>query len=125
MPQIATISLLKPQQEIECSSFRNSVDDIVAITARCSYGSNSTQELRISIFYSPDGKNYDTIPFTFFNIDFKTNAVQQKTQLIEILPTGLFIIKVKNMDPTKNVTNISLFINKERTVVLDVKNNTK
>ena len=125
MPQIATISLLKPQQEIECSSFRNSVDDIVAITARCSYGSNITQELRVSIFYSPDGKNYDTIPFTFFNIDFKTNAVQQKTQLIEILPTGLFIIKVKNMDSGKNVTNISLFINKERTVVLDVKNNTK
>jgi len=125
MPQIATISLLKPQQEIECSSFRNSVDDIVAITARCSYALVHTEGLRISIFYSPDGKNYDTIPFTFFDIDIKANAVQQKTQLIEILPTGLFIIKVKNMDPTKNVTNISLFINKERTVVLDVKNNTK
>ena len=125
MPQIATISLLKPQQEIECSSFRNSVDDVVAITARCSYSSNPTQELRISIFYSPDGKNYDTIPFTFFDIDFKENVVQQKTQLIEILPAGIFIIKVKNMDPTMNVTNISLFINKERTAVLDVKNNTK
>ena len=125
MPQIATISLLKPLQQIECSSFRNSVDDIVAITARCSYGSNITQELRISIFYSPDGKNYDTIPFTFFDIDIKENAVQQKTQLIEILPAGIFTIKVKNMDPTKNVTNISLFINKERTVVLDAKNNTK
>ena len=125
MPQTATISLLKPHQEIECSSFRISVDDIVAITARCSYGSDITQELRISIFYSPDGKNYDTIPFTFFDIDIKENAVQQKTQLIEILPTGIFTIKVKNMDPTKNVTNISLFINKERTVVLDVKNNTK
>ena len=125
MPQIATISLLKPQQEIECSSFRNSVDDIVAITARCSYGSDIIQELRISIFYSPDGKNYDNIPFTFFDVDIKANAVQQKTQLIEILPTGLFIIKVKNIDPTKNVTNISLFINKERTVVLDAKNNTK
>ena len=125
MPQIATIPLLKQLQEIECSSFRNSVDDIVAITARCSYGSSSTQELRISIFYSPDGKNYDTIPFTFFDIDFKANAVQQKTQLIEILPAGIFTIKVKNMDSGKNVTNISLFINKERTVVLDVKNNTK
>ena len=125
MPQIATISLLKPQQEIECSSFRNSVDDIVAITARCFYGSNPTQELRISIFYSPDGKNYDTIPFTFFDVDFKANTVQQKTQLIEILPTGIFTIKVKNMDHTKDVTGISLFINKERTVVLDAKNNTK
>ena len=125
MPQIATISLLKPLQEIECSSFRNSVDEIVAITARCSYSLVHTEGLRISILYSPDGKNYDTIPFTFFDIDIKANAVQQKTQLIEILPTGLFIIKVKNMDPTKNVTNISLFINKERTVVLDVKNNTK
>ena len=125
MPQIATISLLKPQQEIECSSFRNSVEDIVAITARCSYGPNPTQELRISIFYSPDGKNYDTIPFTFFDVDFKASATQQKTQLIEILPTGIFIIKVKNMDTTKNVTGISLFINKERTVVLDAKNNTK
>ena len=125
MPQIATISLLKPLQEIECSSFRNSVDDIVAITARCSYDPSSTQELRISIFYSPDGKNYDNIPFTFFDIDFKASAIQQKTQLIEILPTGIFIIKVKNMDPNINVTGISLFINKERTVVLDAKNNTK
>ena len=125
MPQIATIPLLKPLQEIECSSFRNSVDDIVAITARCSYGPSSTQELRISIFYSPDGKNYDTVPFTFFDIDLKANVVQQKTQLIEILPAGIFIIKVKNMDSGKNVTGISLFINKERTVVLDAKNNTK
>ena len=81
MPQIATISLLKPQQEIECSSFRNSVDDIVAITARCSYGSNPTQELRISIFYSPDGKNYDNIPFTFFDVDYKASATQQKCLL--------------------------------------------
>jgi len=125
MPQIATIPLLKPQQEIECSSFRNSVDDIAAITARCSYGSSSTQELRISIFYSPDGKNYDNIPFTFFDVDFKANTVQQKTQLIEILPTGIFVIKVKNRDTGRNVTGISLFINKERTVVLDAKNNTK
>jgi len=125
MPQIATIPLLKPLQEIECSSFRNSVDDIVAITARCSYGSNPTQELRISIFYSPDGKNYDNIPFTFFDVDYKASATQQKTQLIEILPTGIFIIKVKNMDNAKDVTGISLFINKERTVVLDAKNNTK
>jgi len=125
MPQIATISLLKPQQEIECSSFRNSVDDIVAITARCSYSSTLTQELRISIFYSPDGKNYDNIPFTFFDVDYKASATQQKTQLIEILPTGIFIIKVKNMDTTENVTGISLFINKERTVVLDAKNNTQ
>ena len=125
MPQIATISLLKQQQEIECSSFRNSVDDIIAITARCSYGSSLTQELRISIFYSPDGKNYDTIPFTFFDVDSKASATQQKTQLIEILPTGIFIIKVKNMDPNINVTGISLFINKERTVVLDAKNNTQ
>ena len=125
MPQITTISLLKPQQEIECSSFRNSVDDIVAITARCSYSSTLTQELRISIFYSPDGKNYDTIPFTFFDVDYKASATQQKTQLIEILPTGIFIIKVKNMDPNINVTGISLFINKERTAVLDAKNNTQ
>ena len=114
MPQIATISLLKPQQEIECSSFRNSVDDIVAITARCSYGPSSTQELRISIFYSPDGKNYDTIPFTFFDVDFKANAVQQKTQLIEILPTGIFIIKVKNMDTGRNVTEIGRASCRER-----------
>jgi len=125
MPQIATISLLKPQQEIECSSFGNLVDEIAAITARCSYGSSLTQELRISIFYSPDGKNYDNIPFTFFDVDYKASATQQKTQLIEILPTGIFIIKVKNMDLNIDVTGISLFINKERTVVLDAKNNTQ
>lgn len=79
------------------------------ITLRGTYNASGTLPLRLNLYYSPDGKNWDTIPFAFFDLDLTAGSACQETHLIDCPENGMISVKVQNTDTVYTETNISVW----------------
>lgn len=83
------------------------------VTLRATYGvvTDSTT-LRLNVYYSPDGQNYDTVAYTYFDLDLSTGTTQ-KTVILDLIEHGWYLIKVQNNTPDA-ATNVKVWVSNAR-----------
>lgn len=86
----------------------------LAITARTKYNASGTLALRINIYFSPDGINFDTIPYTYFDITVTAGAVCQRTCIIDTPEHGFFVVEAENLDTSYTQTQIEVVTNQSK-----------
>jgi len=80
-----------------------------SITARVDFHAAATSGVRVSIYYSPDGSNWDTVPFAYYDIVLVAGATAQQTQTIDVPEHGYIVMEVHNLDTAQVVRNIKLW----------------
>ena len=90
---------------LDCSKART-----VNISCRVTYG-NATKAVRVNLYYSPDGTHYDTVPFSYFNVDLTASTTVQETHIFDFPEIGYMDVEVENLDTSVTATNVMVFSN--------------
>ena len=78
-----------------------------ALTAECSYDVSAKAGLRVKVFPSYDGLNYDTEPMARFDNVFESGQCGRKTSALD---SGVMFVKVvvKNLDDSKPISDVKI-----------------
>ena len=79
------------------------------VTCRVTYNASATLPIRVNLKYSPDGNNYDTVAFTYFEPDLTAGSTVQESKLFGATKTGYMIVEVVNQDTTYAATIIKVW----------------
>ena len=82
----------------------------LSISGRCTYHASGTSAMRLNVYFSPDGENFDTIPYAYFDVDITAGAVCQESKLIDPPENGYLIPQVVNQDGTYSINNVKVWI---------------
>ena len=83
------------------------------VTTRVVYNAAATAGIRLNMYFSPDAKNYDTIPYAYYDIDFTAGATVQETKIVDAPEQGSMLLKVENLDAAQPATSIKVWTNLE------------
>jgi hypothetical protein len=86
----------------------------VLVTVRGKNGSAPIEPLRVEVYYSPDGKTYDSEPIDFVELKATPSTVTQKTFKVDLPVTGSMSVRVINHAggvAETIVSGIELFVN--------------
>ena len=75
----------------------------VALTVQATYDASATKGIKIEVYWSPDGTNYDTDTDEVYTHPFSAGATKQKTYVIQCVHPYLRI-KIVNEDSSYGVT---------------------
>ena len=81
----------------------------VTITCRATYNGSATSAVRVNLYFSPDGENYDTIPYTYFDVDVTVSVACQETAIIDFPEHGFMNIEIYNQDSSYAATNVKVW----------------
>lgn len=81
----------------------------LALTGRVTYNGSSVVGVTVRVYYSPDGRNFDTVPYTSFVIDLTAGSTIQETHLLDVPKKGYFTYKVYNGEQSETATNVELW----------------
>ena len=81
----------------------------VGVTARATFDASATGNVVVSLFYSPDGKNYDTTAFETVTLTCVQSGTVQATKLISVPDTGFVKISVANADATYDAVSVMVW----------------
>ena len=84
------------------------------ITTRVKYNAAATAGLRLNMYFSPDEKNYDTIPYAYYDIDFTAGGTVQETKIVDAPEQGDMMVSVSNLDAAQAATLIKVWTNLEK-----------
>jgi len=68
----------------------------LSITVRLTFGGQIDADATVELYYSPDGSNWDTIPYTSFIIPFTISTTKQRTAIIDPPEHGYVRVAIKN-----------------------------
>lgn len=85
-----------------------------SITTRVTYHGSATLGLRLNLYFSPDGKNYDTVPYAYYDVDLTAGGTIQESKLVDAPEQGSLKITVQNLDSTYAATGISVWVSIEK-----------
>ncbi len=85
-----------------------------SITTRVTYHGSATAAIRLNMYFSPDGMNYDTVPYAYYDINVTAGGTIQETKLVDSPEQGSFKITVQNLDSTYAATIIKVWTNLEK-----------
>lgn len=75
----------------------------LTITCRATYHASATSGVRCRLFYSPDGMNWDTVPYTYFDVNLTAGSTIQETHIVDSPERGFIEVKVQNLDGSYSV----------------------
>lgn len=81
-----------------------------SVSAKVDYNASATSGIKVNFYYSPDGENFDTVPYTFFTVDLTAGSTIQETHIIDTPEHGMMEIEVENVDATYTATNIQVWV---------------
>jgi len=81
----------------------------LTLTGRATYHADAAVGVTVRVYYSPDGRNYDTVPYTEFVIDLTAGSTIQETHLLDVPKKGYFTYAVYNGEQSEAVTNVELW----------------
>jgi len=81
----------------------------VTITVRLKYHASATGKAICNVYYSPDGKHYDTVPIDYFDIDLSAGEVVQETGIIAVPEHGYFKVAIQNTDTNYPITDVMVW----------------
>ncbi len=84
------------------------------VTTRVTYNGAATAGLRLNMYFSPDGKNYDTVPYAYYDINLTAGGTIQETKIVDAPEQGSMMFKVQNLDGTYAATIIKVWTNLEK-----------
>jgi len=82
----------------------------LTITCKCTYHASATAGAKVNVYFSPDEENWDTIPYTYFFVDFTAGATVQKTVIVDPPEDGSLAFEIENTDTSYAVTDVNLWI---------------
>lgn len=68
----------------------------LSITVRLTFGASIDADADVYLYYSPDGRNWDTIAFTSWAITYTASGVVQHTVIVDPPEHGNMAIKITN-----------------------------
>ena len=80
-----------------------------SVTGKCTYNSSGTLALRVHLYYSPDGKSYDTVSYAYFDVTITAGSAIQESHSIDMPEHGYMLLKLQNLDTSYAITNISIW----------------
>jgi hypothetical protein len=92
-------------RSIDCDLART-----ISITSRCLYHASADDALQLSLLFSPDGRNYDTIAYTSHEIAVTQGASVQKTVLIDPPEAGFLIPVATNLSTNYAISNVTVWV---------------
>lgn len=80
--------------------------ETLTITTKVTYNASATGAVRLKLYFSPDGKNYDTVPYAYYDIDLTAGSTIQETKGVDAPEAGHLRVAVQNLDATYAATNV-------------------
>lgn len=113
MPALGNIPNLAASEKgvvgnINCNRIRT-----LSLTTKVTYGA-ATKAVRVLLYFSPDGKVYDTVPYIYFDIDLTASSTVQETHIVNMPEGGYMDVRVENLDASVAATNILIFYTVKR-----------
>lgn len=79
----------------------------LSVTVRLTFGGSIDADTTINVYYSPDGKNWDSIAYTSMTIPYTVSATKQKTIIIDPVEHGAIKISIVNGSSADVLTNVT------------------
>lgn len=83
------------------------------VSCRVTYNAAATGAVRVRLFFSPDGQNYDTVPYTTFDPDLTAGATVQESASIDAPEKGFLKLTVQNLDAVYAASGISVWVTQQ------------
>lgn len=83
------------------------------ITVRGTYGASSSGAATVKLYYSADQFNWDTVPYTSFQVDLTAGATVQESKILDVPEVGDMKVEVVN-GAGDTFTNVKVFVTKRR-----------
>jgi len=77
-----------------------------SVTTKVTYHAAATAGIRLKLYFSPDGNNYDTVPYAYYDIDLTAGALVQETKLVDSPEREHLRIAVENKDTVRSVIGV-------------------
>jgi hypothetical protein len=81
----------------------------VTLTVQLTCGGGLTADPEIDVLYSPDGRVWDTIPFTYFTLAFTAGAKIQRTMILDPPEHGYLRLSVLNKSAADVLTDVNIW----------------
>lgn len=81
----------------------------LSITAKMTFGGSIDADATIDVYYSPDGKNWDSLAYTSFALTFTVSATRQKTVPITVPEHGAIKLKVTNGSSADTIKDLGFW----------------
>jgi len=111
------VATLRPSQKVKGQVIRCDLIRTLTITCRVTYDGSATNPVRVNLYFSPNGKQWDTVPYTYFEPDLSAGETVQETAIIDMPEGGYMMFEVENRDSSVSATNIKVWIDFVRWVV--------
>lgn len=66
------------------------------ITCRLTYGSSSSSGAVLNLYYSPDGENWDTVPYLSYTINLTASGTIQESKILDVPEVGYLKAELVN-----------------------------
>ena len=109
-PPIGSISSLAASAEKIVGDVTLYRLETFALTARVTYNAAATAGIRVKLYYSPDGDNYDTVAYGYYDVDLTAGGTIQETKLVDAPENGNLRVAVENLDAAQAATGISVWV---------------
>lgn len=80
-----------------------------SVTTKVTYNGSATAGIRLNMYFSPDGNNYDTVPYAYYDIDLTAGGTVQESKLVDSPERGYLRIAVKNLDTVYAASGIFIW----------------
>ena len=81
----------------------------ISITGRAKFNASGTGNLTVSLYYSPDGKNFDSTAFSTLTITCSAGNNVQASKIVSVPDTGYIKISIANADATYSASDVALW----------------
>lgn len=78
----------------------------LSLTVSVDFWSSIDADATVYVYYSPDGKNYDTIAYTSFAVTYTAGSTIQRTVLIDVPEHGHIQTKVTNGSQSDTIDEV-------------------
>jgi hypothetical protein len=82
----------------------------LSCTARATYHAGAASGMRVNIFYSPDGSNWDTVAYAYYDVNLSAGNTVQETAIIDAPEHGSVKFELENLDAGEAITDAKLWI---------------
>ena len=108
-PPLALVSSLSASDVRELGSIFVGAARTLAITIRGKTNAGATAGLRVKLRFSPDSKNWDSVDYTYDDLNLDAGNETQETHLIDTPEHGYMVVLVENLDASQPATNIRVW----------------
>ena len=81
----------------------------LTVTCKVAYNGSATAGVRLAVYYSPNGKSWDTVPYAYFDVNFSAGATVQETHVFDMPEDGAVTVKVINNDTSYSATDVDVW----------------